>query len=139
MYALSYWNDLANWKRIAASCFGYGNNITSSRFHALKKMVDWRIEFVSRQLDFHGVPHQENIQAMQALSRLCEFAGHEATAGEQQIYLHMFISICADELKAEPTEPKHKWDDGKDFDELSPPEDSPDYLKPPADIGEISF
>jgi hypothetical protein len=150
MYTLSYWNDLQNWKRIAQSSFGWGNHITASRFHALKKMVDWRIEYVTRHLNFHGVNNDENVEAMLALSRICDFGMYEGTTkGEQQIYLHMFIGLCEEELQKEDvkgslawkrgnlylsndletkSEESNGWSDGKHFDEPYPPEDSADNI-----------
>jgi hypothetical protein len=156
MYTLSYWNDLQNWKRIAQSSFGYGQHITASRFHILKKMIDWRVEFATRHLNFHGVSNDENVETMLALSRICEFA-EEVTNGEQKILLHIFIGLCEEELQKEDVkgslawkrgnlylsndlekreesdvtilaEHTDDWSDGKHFDEPYPPEDSADYL-----------
>lgn len=82
-------DDVMTWITLAELSFGFGNNITNARFHAIRAMIEWRLEILEMM---HESAYRVPIEAA---ARLLEYAGRsEVSAGEKQIYNHLFLDVC---------------------------------------------
>lgn len=143
MYVKTFESDAKVWMLVLQSTLGSGNRIGGARLFALKQMIDRRLAWLDNG-HWHGRgddPELKHKSVMEACSRLCEFASESViTASEKQIYIHIMFDLLQTELDNLPKDQSNRAierllehdvpDDGKDFDEAYPPEDSPEWVSP---------
>lgn len=134
MFGDTFGSSLKTWRRVLQTSLGGGNQITSARLHAVQMMVEGGINTYC----WEG-QGSDKLELMDALVDLCSFAKENGSAAEKTIFLHIMIDLIDTYEREHATPPRRLMESIDGFGDPYPPEDSPEYLIPPAELGDIPF